>query len=98
MKKTEVYSWRLDPELKSSLEHAARVRGRSVSRLLEEIVGTWLHRDLQGSDEEEVQRRLHAAARESFGTLQSGDPDLAEQAGSRVRRKLRERHAAGRPG
>lgn len=96
--KTEIYSWRLDPGLKSSLEHTARARGRSVAALLDEIVRSWLDREVAGMvDEQEAQRRLHAEARKSFGTLQGGDELLAEQASERLRRKLRERHAAGRP-
>jgi hypothetical protein len=94
--KTEIYSWRLDPALKSSLEHTARVRGRSVASLLDEIVRSWIDREIVTVDDEEAQRRLHAEARRSFGTLQGGDELLAEQASERIRRKLRERHAAGR--
>lgn len=94
--KTEAYSWRLDPNLKSALEHAARTRGSSVARLLEEIVGSWLERMAETEDDGEVQRRLHAEARKAFGTLERGDLLLAEEAGKRVRSKLRERHAAGR--
>lgn len=94
--KTEVYSWRLDAELKSSLEHAARSRGSSVAGLLEEIVRAWIERDGDAADEREAQRRLHAEARKTFGTLRGGDERLAEEAGKRVRRKLAERHAARR--
>jgi hypothetical protein len=94
--KTEIYSWRLDAGLKSSLEHTARVRGRSVASLLDEIVRSWIAREIVTVDDEEAQRRLHAEARRSFGTLQGGDELLAEQASERIRRKLRERHAAGR--
>lgn len=96
--KTEVYSWRLDPELKSSLEHAARCRGRSVAGLLDEIVRAWVEREAATEDDEALQRRLHAQARKTFGTLEHGDERLAEEAGERVRRKLRERHAAGGSG
>lgn len=94
--KTEVYSWRLDPELKGSLEHAARSRGRSVAGLLDEIVRSWLEQDAETQDDEELQKRLHAQARKSFGTLQHGDELLAQQARERVRRKLQEQHAARR--
>ena len=92
--KTEVYSWRLDPGLKSALEHAARSRGSSVARLLEEIVGSWLEREREIGDDE-VQGRLHAEAQEAFGTLERGDLLLAEEAGERVRQKLREQNTAG---
>ncbi len=92
--KTEIYSWRLDPELESSLEHAARSRGRSVAALLDEMVRSWLDREPSAEDDEALQRRLHAEARKSFGTLDHGDERLAEESGVRVRRKLRERHEA----
>ena len=95
--KTEVYSWRLDPELKSSLEHSARSRGSSLAGLLEDIVRSWLEREARTEDDDELQRRLHAQARESCGTLQGGDPHLAEEASERVKRKLEGRHAAGGP-
>ena len=95
--KTDVYSWRLDPELKRSLEHLARSRGSSVAGLLEEIVRSWLERDGGTRDDTELQRRLHAEARKSCGTLQGGDPNLAAEASERLKRKLRERHAAGGP-
>jgi hypothetical protein len=93
--KTEIYSWRLDPDLKGALEHAARSRGSSVARLLEEIVVSWLERAAEAEGDDEVQRRLHAEARKAFGTLEHGDLLLAEEAGERVRRKLRQRHATG---
>ncbi|MFP3941370.1 MAG: hypothetical protein ACLF0P_13815 [Thermoanaerobaculia bacterium] len=94
--KTEVYSWRLDPEVKSSLEHAARSRGRSVAGLLDEIVRSWLDREAADADDEALQRRLHAEARKAFGTLEHGDELLAQEAAERLRSKLRERHATGR--
>lgn len=93
--KTEIYSWRLDPELKGLLEHTARSRGLSVAALLDEIVRSWLDRETTATDDDEVQRRLHAEARKTFGTLEHGDELLAEQASERLRRKLRDRHAAG---
>lgn len=38
-----------------------------------------------------AQRRLHAEARKAFGTLQDGDELLAQEARTRVRRKLSKR-------
>lgn len=96
--KTEVYSWRLDPELKSSLEHAASSRGRSVAGLLDEIVRAWVEREVATEEGEALQRRLHAQARKAFGSLEHGDTRLAEEAQERVRRKLRKQHAAGGSG
>lgn len=95
--KTEVYSWRVEPELKSSLETAARERETSVARLLDRIVGEWLAHETTLLDDGEMQARLHEEAERCFGTLRGGDPDLASEASQRVKRRLRERHAARRP-
>ena len=46
----------------------------------------------KSESEEDVQRRLHAAARACFGKLEGTDPDLAEQARERLVSKLRRRH------
>lgn len=90
MKKSEVYSWRLTPELKSRLENAARAEEVSFSGLLEGIAEKWLagHRDSDG--EEERQRRLQTAAAATFGTLRGGDPTRASRARELVRARLRE--------
>ncbi len=96
MNKTEVYSWRVDTDLKSALEQAARSQKTSVARLLDQIVRSWLHESPSLNGEDEQQQRLHSAAQQCFGTLSGGDPDLATLAKARVRRKIRERHARPR--
>lgn len=96
MKKTEVYSWRITPELKIAIEEAARVEGTSVARLLDRIVTAWLERAAADGDEEAVQRCLHAAVEQTIGTIHGNDPHRAEQARNRVREKLRRRHASSR--
>ena len=97
MKRSEVYSWRVSPELKVGLEDAARSEGTSVARLLDRIVTEWLagFRDEENDDEE--QRRIHKAATKCFGKLQGGDPHLAERASSRVKDKLEEKYGRHRP-
>lgn len=97
MAKTESYSWRIEPGLKQALEDTAREQGVSVATLLDEIVAAWLRREARSGDDEEIQRRLHAEARSSFGTLRGGDADLAEQASERLKTRLRRRRAADRP-
>ena|ERR1700730_4731837 len=96
MKKSEVYSWRLSPRLKTALEEAAHARGKSVADLLDQIARHWLS-ELQdrGAGEEERQQRLRAAAMRSIGAIQGDDPHWAENAGSEVRSRLSRRH--GRP-
>jgi hypothetical protein len=90
--KTEVYSWRLSPHLKSQLQEAARAEQKSVSDLLEEIVKSWLqHARGQSDSEEERQRRVREAALKCAGTIE-GSPDLAENARSEVRARIARRH------
>jgi hypothetical protein len=89
--KTEVYSWRLSPHLKSELEEAARVERKSVADLLEEIVKGWLQNGRGQADGEEEQRRIREAALKCAGTIE-GRPDLAENARSEVRARIARRH------
>ena len=82
MSKSEVYSWRVSPELKESLEDAARTEGMSLAGLLEQIALEWLEDHAQVDKDE--QRRLHEAARQWIGKLKGGDPLLSQQASQRV--------------
>src|SRR4051794_28523241 len=95
--KTEVYSWRLSPDLKGALEEAARRERVSVSRLLERIAREWLKASAPAQDEEAGQARLRAAVAPYIGALRSGDPDLAEKASERMREELLKAHARSRP-
>jgi hypothetical protein len=91
--KSEVYSWRLSPDLKGALEDAARRERVSVSRLLERIAREWLKTSAPtvGGDEAE-QARLRALAMQFAGTIRGGDPDRAAEVGKRVREVLARRH------
>jgi hypothetical protein len=87
--KSEVYSWRLSPDLKDALEQAARRERVSVSRLLERIAREWLKaRASAAEDDEAEQERLRAVAMQFAGTIRGGDPDRAAEAGQRVRESL----------
>jgi hypothetical protein len=44
MSKSEVYSWRLDPDLKRRLEGAAHAEKTSLSELLGLMARDWLRR------------------------------------------------------
>lgn len=92
MPKTDVYSWRLDPNTKAALEDAARERESTVAAVLDEIVGEWLLRHDDG-DEAERQQRLHEAANRFVGAIASGDLQRAESSRERIRERLRRRHA-----
>ena len=91
--KSEVYSWRLSPELKADLEHAARAERVSVSRLLERIAREWLKARPGAAEDEAEQERIRASAMRFIGKLRGGDPDLSERASERVREILEERYA-----
>jgi predicted transcriptional regulator len=90
--KTEVYSWRLTPALKASLEEAARRDRRSVSQVLEEVVTDHLARARPGSDAA-TQRRLHAKAHRFAGRISGTDPGRAANARRLIRQRLRRRRA-----
>ena len=94
MSKSEVYSWRVSPELKERLEDAARVEDMSMAGLIEQIAVEWLE-DHAHVDEVE-QRRLHHAARACMGTINGMDPYRAENAKKLVREIIRQKHARKR--
>jgi len=90
MAKTEVYSWRLSPVLKSRLEEAARSEEKSLAELLDSIAWDWLTRS-KGGDGEAEQWVLHEAAKRLAGSVELDDPDLSTRVRERVREKLRRR-------
>jgi hypothetical protein len=96
MAKTEVYSWRVDPEIKMGLEEEARRQGLTVSQLLDQITKHWLEeRAGDRNDDEAEQARVHAAAAKCFGTIAAG-PDFSENVGAKMRMLLKDRHARKR--
>ena len=92
MSKTEVYSWRLDSDLKERLEHAARTEKISIGGLLDRIAREWLGSEPRDENDEALQRRLHAEFMKVVGTINSGDPFGSEQVKERVRAKLIAKH------
>ena len=91
--KSEVYSWRLAPDLKGDLEEAARRERVSLARLLERIAREWLKtRPTAAEDDEAEQARLRAVAMQFAGTIRGGDPDRGAEAGKRVRELLARRY------
>jgi hypothetical protein len=93
MAKTEVYSWRVDPQVKMALEHEARAQRKSVAQVLDTIAKQWLDkRKRQNGDDEAEQARLHAAAAKCFGTISGGDLHRSEKVRETVRERLRERY------
>jgi hypothetical protein len=92
MARTEVYSWRLSPALKSALEEVARARGMSLSALLEEATREWLGEHAgEILDTGAEQERVRARARRFLGRIKGASPDRAATARTRVRARLRRR-------
>lgn len=88
MKKSDVYSWRVDPDLKRAVEDAARTQHTSVSRLLDRIVSEWIADQSASRPEEDAQRNLHESAARAFGSIRGGDPHRSAQVRQRVRARL----------
>jgi hypothetical protein len=89
VRKSEVYSWRLAPDLKAQLEQRAREQGIGLAALLERISRDWLRAMAAASGEDErEQARIKAAAMQAIGSLRSGDPELAERARERLQERL----------
>ena len=96
MSKTEVYSWRLDPDLKRRLEAAASEEKTSIGGLLDRIARDWLGRRASEEDEEALQRRLHAEAAKWIGSIRGDDPTRSERVKEIVRERVRKKHLASR--
>jgi len=92
MAKSEVYSWRVAPETKTALEHAARRERSSISRLLDRLVRDWLTAQRgAGTRDEGEQVRRRAAAAQTFGAIGGGEPSRAERARTAIRQRLQRR-------
>ena len=87
--KTEIYSWRVSPELKSGLEREARRRKLSLSAVLDLAANEWLNKSDSGSESAEEQRRLHASAARVIGSLAGSDPTRSQTARHSIRERLR---------
>jgi hypothetical protein len=86
--KSEVYSWRLTPELKAELEAAARAEKTSVSSVLDRVVRAWLDtRKISEEEDAEQQRRLRERVLKAVGTVSAG---LGPYTNERVREVIGE--------
>ncbi len=92
MRKSEVYSWRLDPGLKAALEEAARRERATVSELLDRVVARWLEERREGLREDEAEQgRLRAAVLKTVGSIRGGDPGRSARVRTAVRERLEKR-------
>ena len=95
--KTHVYSWRLSGALKSELERAARLRCASLSSLLEQAARAWLAQNsAELAEDDEAQRKLHAAAERCFGTMSGRGPYDAAHVREKVRGRLQKQYGRKR--
>ena len=90
--KTEVYSWRVSPEVKIGLERAARRRNISLSKVLDLAAREWLMKSDSDNQDGERQRKIQEAASECFGVFASGNARRSETAGKAVRQRVLRRH------
>jgi hypothetical protein len=92
--KTEVYSWRLSPDLKTTLEREARRRKTPVSALLDLAVRELLDKTETNASDDEEQRHLRSAALNCIGAFAGHDPDRSTKVRAALRRRLRTKHEA----
>lgn len=90
--KTEVYSWRLTPEMKIRLESEARRSGKSLAELLEEISANWLDERQVNYDDAREADRLRKRVMATVGTIRGGDPQRASRSKELVREIIRRKH------
>jgi len=90
--KSEVYSWRVSSDIKTSLEREARRRKISMSAALDLAAREWLQTSGVENEGAEGQRQLHEAAARWVGALASGNTHRSENASKSVRERLRRRH------
>lgn len=90
MAKSEVYSWRMEPELKMALEEEARKDGVSLSVLLDQIAEEWLMERVEGGDAyDDSQEAIRKRALAACGTYRSGDPYFSQDVSRKVGEMLR---------
>jgi hypothetical protein len=92
-RKSEVYSWRVSPVLKASLEDAARRERSSVARLLEKIVQDHLRKRGDATEDDEEQERIRARVRRFAGAISGSDPTRSSRVSELVRARLMRKHA-----
>lgn len=92
MPKTEVYSWRIEPETKMALESELRVEGRSLAQLLNELAKDWLRsRNEQRRHETSEQARLQALVKRFAGSISGEQAYSSENVREVVRKRVTER-------
>jgi len=91
--KTEVYSWRVSADLKSSLEREARRRKITLSAALDLAAQEWLNKHDVTEEDAGRQQKLQHAAAQCFGAFASGETRRSETVRQVIRERLRRKHA-----
>ena len=92
--KTEIYTWRVSPEVKSALEMEARREKVSVAALLDQVTRQWLQdRRAKLVDDAAGQAKLQAQAAKSIGKIAGKNPHRAESVRVLIREDLARKHA-----
>lgn len=94
MAKNEVYSWRLDADMKSELDQQARIQGTTLANVLNMLAKRWLEEQKQQNAENEAeQKRLHELMAKFAGCISGGDPHASRNVSEIVRKRVRQRNA-----
>jgi hypothetical protein len=87
--KSDVYSWRIDPEKKADLEAELRRAGITLAKLLDDFTTAWLKTQRDGSSAENAaQALLRKRVMATVGTIRSEDPRLASKVNETVSRRV----------
>jgi hypothetical protein len=91
--KSEIYTWRVSPEVKSALEREARRDKVTVAALLDQVTRQWLDdRRTKSAGDAAGQAKLHAQAARSIGKLAGKNPLRAESVRGLIREDLARKH------
>ena len=93
MRKTEIYNWRLDADLKKRLAAAARAEHTTIAALVDQAARQYLERRQGAEDDDIRQQRLHGLARSLTGVHASSD----HYSSAKLRERVVGRAARRRP-
>lgn len=94
--KSEIYTWRVSPDVKSALETEARRKKVTLAALLDQLARQWLQdRRAQLAGEAAGQSRLHVQAQKSIGKIAGKNPSRAGSVRVLVRERLARKHDRG---
>ena len=91
--KTETFTWRVSPEVKSALEREARHEKVTLAALLDQVTRQWLHdRRAKSAGDLAGQSKLRAEAAKSIGEIAGENPFRSESVRVLIRERLARKH------